>query len=184
MPKIVATKIDWIKLGYKLFSENGEQGLNVDKMSRKLKCNKSSFYWHFKTKKAFIDELIQHWVVTDTTKIKAIVTWEDAPKDRLLKLIEIAFKKDANLDFIFYLKKYSLKDKRIQALVEEVDKERIEFVKNLLIEMGYPKKEAELKATVLYKYLIGYHEMIRYKKQPKNYLSQVLIEINQFIKVK
>ncbi len=184
MPKIVATKKDWIKLGYKLFSENGEQGLNVDKMSRILDCNKSSFYWHFKTKKGFINDLIQHWVHIDTTKIKAIVNWEDSPKKQLLKLIEIAFKKDANLDFIFYLKKYSLKDQQIQSLVEEVDKERIEFVKNLLVEMRYAKKEAEIKATVLYKYLIGYHEMIRYKKQPKNYLSKVLLEINQFIKIK
>ena len=57
MPKIIATKEDWINLGYKTFSEEGEKGIIVEKMAIKLKVNKSSFYWHFKTRKHFISDL-------------------------------------------------------------------------------------------------------------------------------
>ena len=45
MPKIIAKKEDWIILGYKLFSEQGINGLVVEKMAQKLNVNKSSFYW-------------------------------------------------------------------------------------------------------------------------------------------
>jgi AcrR family transcriptional regulator len=183
MPKIVASKDDWIKLGYKLFSETGEGGLNVDKMSRLLKCNKSSFYWHFKTKQDFVNKLIEYWIELDTTKVMKMVGELDFPKEKLLKLIKIVFRKDSNLDFIFYLKRYAQKNKNVQKIVDKMDKERIDFVSNLLSEIGYSKEQAKIKALIFYKYLIGYHEMIRYKKQKRNYLSEVLVEINQFIKL-
>lgn len=184
MPKIVASKTDWIELGYKLFTETGEEGLNVDKMSRILKCNKSSFYWHFKTKQNFVDELLAYWVDIDTKKIISEVEERNEPKAKLLKLIEIAFRKDSNLDFIFYLKKYSKKNARVQAIVEQIDTERMDFVSNLLTDLGYSQIQARVKASIFYKYLIGYHEMIRYKEQDENYLSEVLTELNQFLKIK
>lgn len=184
MPKIVASKIDWVKLGYKLFSESGEIGLNVDKMSRLLKCNKSSFYWHFKTKRDFIQDLIEYWIELDTTKVIQEVDEQEFPKEKLLRLIEMVFRKDSDLDFIFYLKKYSQKNEAVQVVVDRIDKERIVFVRNLLMELGYSKEQVKIKASIFYKYLIGYHEMIRYKKQKKNYLSEVLVEINQFITIK
>ena len=55
MPKIIAKKQDWINLGYKLFSEKGIAGIVVEKMASILNVNKSSFYWHFKTKKEFVN---------------------------------------------------------------------------------------------------------------------------------
>jgi len=183
MPKIVASKEDWIKLGYELFSDSGEVGLNVDKMSRVLMCNKSSFYWNFKPKKDFIKSLIEYWISIDTVQIIAEVNQQTNPQNKLLKLIEIAYKKDANLDFIFYLKKYSQSNTSVAKVVEQIDTERIAFVQKLLIDIGYSGKDAALKAGLFYKHLIGYHEMIRYKEQEENYLSQVLIEVNQFISI-
>jgi len=183
MPKLVASKEDWIKLGYQLFSESGESGLVVDKMSRLLKCNKSSFYWHFKTKGNFINGLIDYWVEMDTVGIINEVGKASLAKDKLVKLIELAFKKDSNLDFVFYLKKFSQSDKKIKKLVDQIDVDRIKFVSMLLREIGYSGNIADVKAQVFYKYLIGYHEMIRYKRQPKDYLSEVLEEIGQFIKM-
>lgn len=93
MPKIVATKEDWIKLGFKLFSESGERIIVVDKMSRKLKCNKSSFYWHFKSRKIFIDAILNYWIQSETADIIQQVNSIEQPKEKLLKLIEIVFTK-------------------------------------------------------------------------------------------
>lgn len=181
MPKIVAKKIDWINIGYQLFTESGISGINVDVMSRKLKCNKSSFYWHFKTKKEFMNNLIEHWVNIDTSQIIDKVNMSNNPSDKLRTLIKIAFKKDANLDFFFYLKKYAQSNIPIKILVDGINKERIDFVISLLMDIGYSKTKAELTAQVFYKYLIGYHEMIRYKPQKRNYLNEVMKELNLFI---
>jgi len=48
--------------------------------------------------------------------------------------------------------------------------------------MDFSIAESETKSILFYKYLIGYHEMLRYKKQDKNYIEKIKIELNQFIK--
>lgn len=183
MPKIVATKEDWIKLGYKLFSASGELGIVVDKMSRLLKCNKSSFYWHFKSKSNFIEHISEYWIQSETNDTIQQVDKLANAEQKLLKLTEIAFHKDSNLDFIFFLKRYAISHPKIQKKIDKIDKERMAYVAGLLVDIGYDTNTADLKASIFYKYLIGYHEMIRYKKQRKGYLSEVLMEIKEFVQI-
>jgi AcrR family transcriptional regulator len=182
MPKIIAKKQDWINLGYKLFSEQGIKGIVVEKMAKKLKVNKSSFYWHFKTKKDFVTEIVSFWVSENTNQIISLTDSEKSGKEKFEKLIELSFKKDPFLDFNFFLKRYALKDKKIQSDIDKIDNQRIEYTKSILMEMNFSENEAKSKSQLFYKYLIGYHEMIRYKNQSKNYTIEVKIEINQFIK--
>ncbi len=183
MPKIVASRKDWVSLGYRLFSNSGEKGINVEAMARSLKCNKSSFYWHFKSRTDFIHEIIRFWTRESTYDIVDIVMRELSARDRFIKLLEISFQKDPNIDFIFYLKKYGQKHRKIEALVDKIDRERIDFVAGLLDEMGVDPSEVKIKARVFYNYLIGYHEMIKFKPQPKDYVELVRKDINQFIKL-
>jgi len=182
MPKIVARKEDWIKLGYKEFSDKGISGIVIEKMAKKLMVNKSSFYWHFSTKKEFIKQIIGFWVTENTEKIIHKVNAQNSPIERLEKLIELSFKKEPYMDFFFFLKKYAKSNKELITQIDTIDSQRISFTKRLLINLDFSNEEAEIKANVFYKYLIGYHEMIRYKKQGKNYISEVKKELNQFIK--
>jgi len=181
MPKIIATKQDWIKLGYKLFSEQGVSGIVIEKMAKKLKINKSSFYWHFKTKKYFVTEIVSFWVSENTNQIIFLTDSEKSGKEKFEKLIELSFKKDPFLDFNFFIKRYALKNKKIQLVIDKIDNQRIKYTKSILMEMNFSENDAKSKSQLFYKYLIGYHEMIRYKKQAKNYLTEAKAEINQFI---
>jgi len=181
MPKIIATKEDWIDLGFKLFSEKGISGIVIETMAEKLKVNKSSFYWHFKTKNEFIQKLIEFWVNKETEQIIKLTNQEDSAAEKFKTLIKLSYKKMPNQDFIFYLKRYAQKEKKIKTLIEKIDSQRVNYVNELLQGIGYSAQEAEIKSTLFYKHLIGYHEMIRYKKQDGNYLKDVKVELNQFI---
>jgi AcrR family transcriptional regulator len=182
MPKIVARKEDWIKLGYKLFAEQGVSGINVEKMAKMLKVNKSSFYWHFKTKKDFIEELVMFWVNKETERIIHLTNLKKPGLQKFKTLVALIYKQDPFLDFIFYLKRYAKKERNIQLIIDDIDNKRIEFSTNLLQEMGYSEQDAKIKSTFLNKHFIGYHEVIRYKKQNANYAEEVRIELNQIIK--
>ncbi len=181
MPKIVAQKKDWIELGYKLFSESGISSIVIEKMSKILKCNKSSFYWHFKTKKEFIQQLTNYWVDNETEKIIKLTSLKKNSSQKLKLLIEVTYKKKPYSDFVLYLKRYALKENKISEVIDNIDNQRIEYVNCLLKEIGYSNRDAKVKASLLYRHLIGYHEMMRYKEQNENYLIEVKKEINQFI---
>jgi AcrR family transcriptional regulator len=182
MPKIVAKKEDWINLGYELFSESGASGIVVEKMAKVLKVNKSSFYWHFKTRKEFIDQLIKFWRSKETDRIINLTNEKESGLQKLKIFIALIYKQDPFLDFVFYLKRYARKEKEIQEIIDNIDKQRIEYAVELLQEIGYSKQEAKIKARVLHKHFIGYHEFIRYKKQSIDYAKEVELELSQIIK--
>lgn len=182
MPKIIAKKADWINLGFQLFSEKGISGIVIEKMAEKLKVNKSSFYWHFKTKKEFVRQLIEFWISIETEQIISLTNTENSAIQKFRDLIRLAYKKMPKQDFIFYLKRYAQKENEIKDIIDKVDLQRIGFIERLLKEMGYSEQDAKIKSSLLYKHLIGYHEMIKYQKQNKNYENEVKMELNQFIK--
>ena len=181
MPKIIATKEDWINLGYELFSEQGVSGIIVEKMAKTLKVNKSSFYWHFKTKKDFIEQLILFWIKNETEQIISLTDSKKPGLQKFKTLIALIYKQDLFLDFTFYLKRYARNEKKIQIIIDKIDNQRIEYANKLLQEMGYSKQDSKIKSTLLHKHFVGYHETIRYKKQNINYQKEVKIELNQFI---
>lgn len=181
MPKIVADKSEWIKLGFELFAEQGISGVVVEKMAERLKCNRSSFYWHFNSKKEFIYQIINTWIESDTNEIITLTERVESPENKLKTLVEVVFKEDPYIDFVFHLKRYALKNKNIQKIIDEIDHRRISYVFSILKDLGLTEAESSIKAQIFYKYLIGYHEMIRYKKQDKNYVEQVYEELKHFL---
>jgi len=183
MPKILVKKEDWIELGYKLFAELGDTGINVEKMARILKVNKSSFYWHFKTRKIFIEQLIMSWQNNETERIINLTNEKKTGRQKIKTLIALIYKKDPYLDFVFYLKRYAREQEEIQNIIDDIDKKRIEYANKLLQEIGYSRQEAKVKAAILHKHFIGYHETIRYKEQPNDYLKGVLTELKQIIEL-
>ena len=114
MPKIVAKKKDWINLGYRLFSKQGVSGIIVEKMASTLKVNKSSFYWHFKTRKDFIDQLIMFWINNETERIINLTNDKKPGLQKFKTLVALIYKQDLFLDFTFYLKRYAKKERKIQ----------------------------------------------------------------------
>jgi len=182
MPKIVAKKEDWIILGYRLFAEQGIAGIVVEKMAKTLKVNKSSFYWHFKTKKEFINQLIMFWKEKETDRIISLTNDKKTGLERFKALIPLIYKQDPFLDFVFYLKRYARKEKEIQKIIDNIEKQRIDYACIIIQDMGFSKQEAKIKASSLHKHFIGYHELIRYKEQSNDYVKEVELELKQFIK--
>lgn len=59
MPSNRETRKSWIELGYELFSEEGHEGLQVERLSRILNKNKSGYYHYFGDKDVFLNELME-----------------------------------------------------------------------------------------------------------------------------
>ncbi len=181
MPKLIAQKEDWIELGYQLFANQGIVGIVVEKMAKQLKCNKSSFYWHFKTKDEFVLAVIQYWSQIETEHIIEQVESVSNPREQLDLFLQIAFKNDPYLEFIHYLLRYAQTRPTIQKIVDDITKRRLDFTTNMFLQLGYKRQEATTKARIFYYYLIGYHETIKNKKQDKNYMVEVTSDLKHFL---
>jgi AcrR family transcriptional regulator len=181
MPKKIANKQDWILKGYEAFAYNGEVGIVVEKIARSLKCNKSSFYWHFKTRQEFINNIIDYWKDKETEVILNIVSTARTPNAQFDKLIELSFKKSLSADFAFFLKQYANKNPQLLYELELIERKRIDFVTLLISDFGIEKEQARVKASILNRYMTGYHDSLRCRGQRPDYIHQVKMEIRHFL---
>jgi AcrR family transcriptional regulator len=62
----------WIDAGYEVFSREGEEGIQIERLARNLDLNKSGFYHHFGDRRTYIEHLIrQHIQQMDELRTEA-----------------------------------------------------------------------------------------------------------------
>jgi AcrR family transcriptional regulator len=54
----MSNKLAWLNHGYQLFGQEGPNGLKIERISREIGVNKSSFYHHFADLDLFTEELL------------------------------------------------------------------------------------------------------------------------------
>lgn len=161
-PNRRVSKADWLDCAMKAFRKEGEPGVKVVALARKLEVNKAGFYWHFKDRKDLLDQLFDLWVheftevVTENTILKNL-----PPKERLLSAMTMIYEHNlGELDIHFNA--WALKDRSIKQRVGRVTAQRVEFLKKLFLQAGCDEPQAEMRAE----FFVGYesNEWLMFKK--------------------
>ncbi len=163
MPATKVEKQKWLKLGIKRFSISGIQGINVEQMSKTLNCNKSSFYWHFKSKNKFLNEVIQYWFENSVNPIAKELNKEHTANERFEKFITLSFKDKSRKDLMYHLRKLSQTDTKINEILNNLTSKRLTYISLLIQDLGYNKKEAKVKSEILLNFYIGWYETNKYE---------------------
>lgn len=82
------SSLKWVETGYALFAESGPEGIQVEKMARILKANKSGFYHYFGDKEIFFSDLAEYHDQMGrkfAKEVEALTSFEPGYIDLLLK---------------------------------------------------------------------------------------------------
>jgi AcrR family transcriptional regulator len=181
MPNIKVTRAQWIQLGSEKFSQSGLNGLNVEEMARMLKCNKSGFYWYFKNRGNFVQEIVEYWVTKATDELIQMAEKQNSPQAKLVELINELFSSRSYKDFMFHLRALAVKDSTIGKLVASTENKRLKYIQELLTDLNYSRNEAFTKSKLLYQYYLGWYEWNKHIEPKNSMLKQVLEEVGEFI---
>ncbi len=145
-----------------------------DKLSRarRRKVAKSGFYWHFRSRQALLDALLEYWAedltqsVTDNHELHSL-----EPKARLLETSEAILRLDlARHDLA--VRHAAEKDEKIAQIVQRVTDLRLDFVRRAFSELGFSGDELEMR-TLLF---VGYHtwETTTFKSMTKERRKELI----------
>ncbi|PQP83894.1 TetR/AcrR family transcriptional regulator [Paenibacillus sp. PCH8] len=163
MPKIIVTEEQWVQRGIEQFEQGGVEELVIEKMAVSLGCSKSSFYWYFRSRSSFIQRLIETWKERTTQQVIADSNVHATADEQIVDVLNRMFGTTQRGDFLFYLRKLSLKDETYRVILDEVEQLRMEFMKQLLIQKGMHPEQAFQKSWMLYHYYLGWYE--RHKQE-------------------
>jgi AcrR family transcriptional regulator len=146
----------WVEAALAALSEGGVDAVRVEAIARQLGVSKGSFYWHFRDRADLLDALLARWRQEGTEAIIALVdASEGDAQQRLRTLWATTQAGPHSYAAELAIRDWSRRDENVAAIVTQVDERRMQYVRDLLAELGLPRLEIEARALALYSLLIG-----------------------------
>jgi AcrR family transcriptional regulator len=148
------TRQDWIKQGLKTLAETGVETVRVEPLAKLMGVTKGSFYWHFKNREDFLQEIFQEWVKLQTNSIiERVEGIESDATTKLLYLFELAVQDNGQVENA--IRAWATHDSKIGAFLTQVDRHRLDYTKDLFLKIGFTPFEAMVRARMAYYALVG-----------------------------
>lgn len=156
---VKATKRDWMRAAVKLLVAEGVDQVRVLPLATKLKVSRSSFYWYFKNRQDLLDQLLDHWMETNT---KAIISHAMQPSDDVVDGVLHIF--ECWVDERIYsprldmaVRNWARQSAAVRRLIDRADEERVAAIRCMYQQHGFGEEDALIRARVLYYMQVGYY---------------------------
>ena len=147
---------DWVDYGVSLLGESGADAVRIERLCAGLNVTKGSFYWHFKSRADFLDQMLVHWQDKETQAIiDEIEAQAGSPADAIKRLFEKANAGTVNFRAELAVRQWAIQDDKVAQTVQAVDERRLDFLHRQFLSMGFPVPETQMRARLLYSLILG-----------------------------
>ncbi len=150
-------KLDWINAATQILKTEGVHKVKVEPLARILGVTRGSFYWHFTKRQDLLDAILANWHSSTTVDIiEKLQQGQMSAKGRLEQLLSLAFSvRPDSLAVEHAIRAWSLSDSKVKAVVIQVDGQRIEYLKTLILALGWSEEDAQQRARLVYYCRVG-----------------------------
>ncbi|WP_063044945.1 TetR/AcrR family transcriptional regulator [Nocardia pseudovaccinii] len=151
---------DWAQAALDALAEGGLAAVAVEPIAKRLGTTKGSFYWHFKDRAALVEAALARWEQRSTDDVIAEIAIETDPAERLHRLFAqvIDYAATGRIELALLA---SADQASVAATLRRVADRRIEYVAELLRELGLTAGQARTRAVVAVSIYHGFNQLAR-----------------------
>ncbi len=169
------TRQDWIDQGLKVLANSGVEAVRVEPLAKLMGVTKGSFYWHFKNREDLLDSLLQAWIDQNTDGIMEQVEAAGGNADcKLLNLFELAVQNDDE-PVENAIRAWARNESKVAAILDQVDQRRLDYTRDLFLQVGFTPFEAIVRARIAYYAVVG-EIALGIRMKPADRLAEVRME--------
>ncbi|MGL4238864.1 TetR/AcrR family transcriptional regulator [Tabrizicola sp.] len=155
---------DWILAGLRALVKGGIAAVKVEPLARAIGATKGSFYWHFNDLADLHQAMLELWEELATKAITAAVKGSGLDgRGQLMLLIDTISVRPGDVyggvEVEPALRDWGRTDLRARAVVERVDRQRLQDLQDFLRAAGVTVAELETKAHLIYAAVIGFENL-------------------------
>lgn len=151
------TDVDWIAIGLELLAEHGHTRLTVADLCARSGLTKGSLYHHYADMAAFRAALLAAWRERNTERLIAEAERESTIEDKTRVLDRLAQALDQRLERA--VRNWAAHEVQARAMVQTVDRQRIDYLIALCREEGSTPAQARDLATLTYAVYLGLQQL-------------------------
>lgn len=149
---------NWIEAANDLLASENVRGVQISALCQRLKVTKGSFYWHFSNRDELLAAVISDWRRRMTLNIVTRLTRSAADGLSTLRgflaLPRRAFsKRGAAIEMS--IRDWGRREPTARQALKEVDLIRLSSFERIFRGLGFPAREAKIRAYVAYAIMMG-----------------------------
>ena len=151
------TREDWIAAARKIFVESDIEEVKIDRIAKKLKVTRGSFYWHFQNLEDLQSALLQDWQERNMKEMDEVrERWREG-STRIHDVGAIWLEEDPDFPkFSMAVRIWARKAAMVANVVRSVDYAWIKLLEMPFRADGRSDIESTARARVIYFHRIGY----------------------------
>ena len=155
MAKVRTPRGAWIEAALQALSIGGPDAVRVEALAASLGVSKGGFYWHFKDRRALLEEMLDSWEKAMVEDVIAQVESQPAePRAKLQHLFALA----STVDFAIELaiRDWSRRDAEVAARLRRIDGRRMAYLRSLFGQLcPGDEDEVEARSMLTYSLFVG-----------------------------
>lgn len=156
---------DWEREALVLIAAKGVQGLAVEPLARRMGITKGSFYWHFSTRDALLEQTLSRWEAHDSRNLETALGTIDQPRERLRDFFRRVGRE--HLTHGVYRELCAAAGHPIvRPVLERVTRRRMAYLTAAFTELGMQTRAAENQARLAYSSYLGFLQLQRQGQAP------------------
>ncbi len=148
------SRSDWLASSMDALLLEGVEGIHVEPLARRLGVTKGSFYWHFKDRQELLNGVVEYWTTRMIDAVRAHDALIGSARERLLQVMEEITQEDRGR-YEAAMRMWAASEEHVAKAVRQVDEARLESICDLFLEMGFARKQAEIRCRMMVFYEYG-----------------------------
>jgi AcrR family transcriptional regulator len=161
MPQTRTPRTSWIEEGLRALAAGGPDAVRVETLARALGVTKGGFYWHFRDRRALLEEMLDAWERLGVDEvIERIEARGGDARTKLRRLSGIARARDETvridpLSIDLAVRDWARRDRAVARRLRHVDNRRMSYMRALFGELCHEEDEIEARCLLMYSLWIG-----------------------------
>ncbi|WP_176141595.1 TetR/AcrR family transcriptional regulator [Sphingopyxis flava] len=154
------TREDWLAIAKKALVASGIDDVKIDRLARRMKVTRGSFYYHFADRKDLHAALLRDWEVRNGVEIAQVRDRWALDEPDLTEIAATWLRNDSGfLAFDMAVRMWARKSPSVARVVHRTDKAWVDLLTDLFCQSGYSDDEALVRARITYFHQIGYYAL-------------------------
>jgi AcrR family transcriptional regulator len=162
----------WLSIGLKTLGDEGLNALKINLLCEKLKVSKGCFYYWFKSKSDYENQILELWRHRFTQQFIKLAELGENDQQKLTLLCRQCIQSTLKGNRLeFEINAWTQKSDVVKSFVHKVYKKRYSYLMKILSGIYRDKNEVEKHALILYSLVVGIDFF--YRKMTKKELELV-----------
>ncbi len=174
---------DWEHEALILIASKGVQGLAVEPLARRMGITKGSFYWHFRTRDALLEQALTGWEEHDSRNLEASLGSFDQPRERLSNFFRRVGKEHLTHE-VYRQLCAAAEHPIVRPVLQRVTDRRMAHLATAYRELGLDQRASEHQARMAYSAYLGFLQLQSQEQAPdtesdafEEYLEHVIEQL-------